>query len=442
MFNYKDAINRLAHESVKGRLSFFLGTGFSKSLVPDIPTWDELFVQLCKDLNVDSAKLTANNHTSVMIKLSLLSCVKDYEFPHDIDYYKSVRFHIKETVANCIKKNSIIKNEPPHLKSYQEAMQVINPRMIFTTNYDGIVGLPFLNSRKVVPNSEYAYVANITPIFYIHGHVDYYNDLVLFEEDYLQFNNKKDYLYHQLYCSFIENTNVFLGYSLSDQNIKQILSEIAHKERSESYQDRFLFLWDEDHVPDYEIKYFEQTFETRVVKYPVLVDFLTELSAACSKLKKLQNSKPEEIIHDLSTEEGRYRLSQSENLFGTLLNGLSKGYNQLDQNTQENIIMILEHVKATCTQTGAFSEYAHLARFLILIGQVWDVQQFPYLLKHKYLELYRYILNHSGERVGESWAAGRLIKRQFGSQTKGNIRTLREDKEICSRLEYLRIPDC
>ncbi|MGG2064175.1 SIR2 family protein [Bacillus sp. S14(2024)] len=105
----------------------------------------------------------------------------------------------------------------------------IDPHAIITTNYDEMLETIFPNyevivGQQIIKRSMYTHVGEILKI---HGTTKEANSIVLHKEDYEHFMKKKKYLSAQLLTYFIEHPLVIMGYSVQDENIKDILSDIA-----------------------------------------------------------------------------------------------------------------------------------------------------------------------------------------------------------------------
>lgn len=108
-----------------------------------------------------------------------------------------------------------------------KALKNINPHAIITTNYDGALEKIFDDYQNIV--GQKIIRANYTSygeILKIHGCYKDIKSIVLTREDYDYFNEKKKYLSSKLLTYFAEHPLFLLGYSLNDQNIINILSDI------------------------------------------------------------------------------------------------------------------------------------------------------------------------------------------------------------------------
>lgn len=127
---------------------------------------------------------------------------------------------------------------------------------IITTNYDPVLETvrddlhPFVGQDELL----FADPQGVGEIYKIHGCCTQPNSLVLTAEDYERFDVRNPYLIAKLLTIFVEHPVIFLGYSLSDPNIQQILVGIARclntDERIQRLGDRLLFVeWQQDAAP-------------------------------------------------------------------------------------------------------------------------------------------------------------------------------------------------
>ncbi|HCY4751473.1 TPA: SIR2 family protein, partial [Staphylococcus aureus] len=95
---------------------------------------------------------------------------------------------------------------------------------IITTNYDCFLEEIFefnpLIGNDILLSNPYG------SLYKIHGCITKPQKIIVTEEDYIKFNNKYELIRAQLLSLFIHNPIIFLGYSVSDENIKRILDTI------------------------------------------------------------------------------------------------------------------------------------------------------------------------------------------------------------------------
>lgn len=118
---------------------------------------------------------------------------------------------------------------------------------VVTTNYDKLMESVFPN-YDVYYNEEkllFSPLSSMGEIYKIHGSIDDPDSMVLNEQDYKKFEERRNYLMAKIFTVFGEYPIIFLGYSLGDQDIRELLSSIAScagKERTEQMSKRFVFV--------------------------------------------------------------------------------------------------------------------------------------------------------------------------------------------------------
>jgi SIR2-like domain len=121
---------------------------------------------------------------------------------------------------------------------------------IITTNYDPLLEKLFPDLRVFVGQDELLFSdpQGVGEIYKIHGSYAVPNSLVLTSEDYDRFRERNPYLAAKLLTIFVEHPVMFIGYSLADPTITEILVSIAScltTENIAKLQDQLLFIqWD------------------------------------------------------------------------------------------------------------------------------------------------------------------------------------------------------
>lgn len=203
-FNEKD-IKNIITASQNNKLVFFIGAGFSKlseTKLLKIPSWEELINELKEDLKI--------SNESDFLKIAQLYFLKFGEH----DYENKVKSSIKDLAPSKFHKN----------------LFDLNPHYIITTNWDNLIentaqekGLAY---DLICSDADLAHSQLDKKIIKMHGSFQQHN-FVFKEDDYLQYSQNFPLIENYIKGIFSTCTIVFLGYSYSDYNLKQIVSWIT-----------------------------------------------------------------------------------------------------------------------------------------------------------------------------------------------------------------------
>lgn len=145
-----------------------------------------------------------------------------------------------------------VKNYSDDLKNLREITELrkISPKAIITTNYDTLLeDIIFENRchRRIGQESfsdcyledyDLSDSESKIDLYKIHGCVTRPDSIIITKEDYDNFFQKSKYLYSKILTLFWEYPVVFIGYSISDRNIRDILTvmiEIMTEEQKENF---------------------------------------------------------------------------------------------------------------------------------------------------------------------------------------------------------------
>lgn len=118
---------------------------------------------------------------------------------------------------------------------------------VITTNYDDVCEQLFPDFKAYIGENDLLFSdpCFTQEIYKIHGSASSPDSIVLTDADYREFNERRKYLAAKLLTIFVEYPVFFLGYSLTDENIKGILGEVAScmdSERLSRIRSRLLFV--------------------------------------------------------------------------------------------------------------------------------------------------------------------------------------------------------
>lgn len=139
-----------------------------------------------------------------------------------------------------------------------------NISSVITTNYDNLVEQVFqfdpLVGNNILLSNPYG------AVYKIHGSIENPSSIIITAGDYRNFDTKYELIRAQLLSLFMHNPIIFIGYSLTDENIKKLLHTIfsyvnADSETAEKIRNNFLII-ERDHGSE----------NTEVIPFDIIVD--------------------------------------------------------------------------------------------------------------------------------------------------------------------------
>ena len=227
-------------DALQAQPILFMGSGISQRYF-GAPTWNDLMKYLSKTCPLitkrfeyyqqsfkrDNTKIASSfseiysewaweeeQNTRYPSEYFEEACDKDIYIKHEVSTYLDHLIESFNIEDNNFKKEII-------------ELKKINPHAIITTNYDNLMELIFPDYCKIVGQKVvHLNYTSYGEILKIHGCSEAPDTVVLTSEDYENFNKKKKYLSAKLLTYFAEHPLFFFGYSIADENIKGILSDI------------------------------------------------------------------------------------------------------------------------------------------------------------------------------------------------------------------------
>lgn len=221
----------------------FVGTGVSLRYLKSSYTWDGLLSKVCYELT-GSYEYYLDIKSKCQIKgkyrfdkigseiekhfNDILSADRNGKFKdvNDIFYEnmkKSVNLsRLKIYISRIL---SEIEYDDSMLDEIKELKKIRkNVGSIITTNYDSFIEDTFeftpLVGNDILLSNPYG------SVYKIHGCISNPSKIIITEEDYSEFMDKYELIRAQLLSLFIHNPIIFIGYSIGDENIKDILKTI------------------------------------------------------------------------------------------------------------------------------------------------------------------------------------------------------------------------
>ncbi|WP_293765919.1 SIR2 family protein [uncultured Aquitalea sp.] len=233
----------------------FLGSGFSRRYI-GLEDWEGLLEKFCISTKPYAYYRSSSNQN---IPLAATLLANDF---HDI-WWSDARFESsRNAYAHEIKNKSspikyeickylVEKSEPniasEELKNEIEALRTCDVDGIITTNWDMLIENIFPDYIVYSGQNEllFSNTLNIGEIYKIHGTCCNPESLVLTDSDYQDYNSRNAYLASKLITIFVEHPVVFIGYSITDNNIRELLKSISlciGSENIEKLRDNLIFI--------------------------------------------------------------------------------------------------------------------------------------------------------------------------------------------------------
>lgn len=229
----------------------FIGSGISKRYIKDYPTWNELLISIASSIGVNKHQLLAmqqsitNDNPSADLcdiyktvgskltelfrtkvesgELNLNSIFTDDEIA-EIEA-KRIPF-VKMLIAKSMKNYTLlsgakVENELKEFKKIQETIGAV-----ITTNYDQFLEKEIFNNFVVYSDQTQYYMndcSGIGEIYKIHGSVSSPQNIIFNKSDYENFDNNLKGIASRILSLAFDYPIVFMGYSLEDHNVQNIL---------------------------------------------------------------------------------------------------------------------------------------------------------------------------------------------------------------------------
>jgi hypothetical protein len=259
---------------------FFIGSGLSRRYL-DSPNWENLLMKIAEEVECNYEELKKRyepeydriaqeleyycfrhakkedidkkKRKSILRDLIadiFINYVKDYKKKKIIEENSSLNQDIytqMNKITNIDKMNEVTKIEKV-AEEYQNIYEKIKlcsdnfnkyieinelkkvyPKAIITTNYDTMLEDIIFENRCNIHIGQEGILSSMDEsdeidLYKIHGCVTKPDTIIITKDDYDDFEEKGKYLYSKIFTIFCEYPIIFIGYSISDRNIKNILT--------------------------------------------------------------------------------------------------------------------------------------------------------------------------------------------------------------------------
>lgn len=261
---YEDEFKRILDASKNNSLAFFVGAGVSK--LSGAAGWSELINMFAEKIGQPSKSDYSYDEALRIPQIFYYSVNKNED-----EYYNLVN----ESLAQPEIKPNVI----------HRMLLDLNPSTFITTNFDDLIERAAVENccsfKSVACDNEISDINGDKFILKLHGDLKHRN-IVLKEEDYLNYSDTFKLTETLLKSIFATNTVVFIGYGLNDYNIKLILNwtKVLLKEKF----NKPIFIHTGKELTDDELKYHES-------KGISVVDYHNCYAGDCSNLDYIEQYK-------------------------------------------------------------------------------------------------------------------------------------------------------
>lgn len=256
----------------------FIGAGLSRRYY-GLPNWERLLKHLANHTSntkyayekyhqeaLSNIEPELRNRDFIVFPMIASLIERDYNkrFFSEDDFDTDIKIHYENEIHNKISPFKLYIsdylrrncNETETFANEKEQLLMIKNRIsgIITTNYDLLIENIF-NNEMTVFTSELELFNNpskgFADLYKIHGCVTKPESIVLTHEDYKKVINNTPFVSAKLLTFFIEKPIIFIGYSINDENIMNILETISSKLTDQNKQDlknRLVFIEYTDNI--------------------------------------------------------------------------------------------------------------------------------------------------------------------------------------------------
>lgn len=309
----------------------FVGSGISMRYL-GLPNWEELLENFAKRINNDEfvyesyknkAKRLIDNSNDLLPKVATLIendfneiwySSKDFRNldSHYLQFIKLDYSPFKTEIAQYIQNKS--KFVDKYILEIELLKEISKKSLsgVITTNYDQLLEQildgyqPYIGQQQLL----FSTIQGLAEIYKIHGCITDPESIIINEKDYGIFKKHSAYLAAKLMTIFLEYPIIFMGYSISDPNIREILSSIVECLSTKDLarlQNRFVFIEYDERISKIEISPHTISFEEKIIGMTKIV--LNDFSILYKALSLNKNKLPVKLLRLFKQEFYTYTLT-------------------------------------------------------------------------------------------------------------------------------------
>ena len=308
----------------------FIGSGFSRRYF-ELPDWTSLLKHMVKQFNQDpfayrSYEDRASFQEHPYGLNPLIATYIEEDFNREWFHNPNIR-NVDEKYSQLILNGcspfkaevSYYLNESSKLnEKYKSEVSLLRNVAkksiagIITTNYD-LFFEKYLSEYKSYIGQQsllFSQLQGIAEVYKIHGSVSDPSSIVINENDYKEFKEKSEYLAAKLLTIFMEYPIIFMGYSISDKNIQDILNSIVKcmtKEQINKLKKKFIFVEYDPSIKNYEIGDSTFSFDSNMLTMTKVT--LSDYSIIYKAIAMKKMSIPVRLLRVLKDELYLYTLT-------------------------------------------------------------------------------------------------------------------------------------
>lgn len=221
----------------------FIGTGISLRYLKNSYTWDALLGKIAMELSNNLEyylDIKAKCYSNGKFDFLKIAEILETDFNKHLQEYRDGKFkdindffyqqmaqgthlsRFKIYISNLFSSLDYKEENEDELKVLKKIRK--NVGSVITTNYDGLIETIFefnkLIGNNILLSNPYG------SVYKIHGCHEDASKIIITSKDYDDFDKKYELIRAQLLSLFIHNPIIFMGYSVGDENVKEILKTI------------------------------------------------------------------------------------------------------------------------------------------------------------------------------------------------------------------------